>query len=295
VAQGEPVVITGPGSGGEDSTLFALSKASATPAPARRASPHPQEVRPYTMSRQAPREAAVPTPEWVVERDRMPKPPRVPVEITAGTPQPARRTTTSPPTTTPPAGTLAGRTSETTGDEERDPTKDGVGEQAVEEAKGFVDQILTTVVNTLLDPWRVAMPALIFVLLVGAVPVYQTRHLRKAAEEVRVARAELHQTFAAEKALIDELHALGAEPAPLVTLYGQWASEEREPQRTQAIERFLSAVDNEMRFRAAPGLDVYESAKQRVGRIRSARAAYGAELREFEALSSGGFTWGIEP
>jgi hypothetical protein len=50
-----------------------------------------------------------------------------------------------------------------------------------------------------------------------------------------------------------------------------------------------------MRFRAAPGLDVYESAKERVGRIRSARAAYAAELREFEALSSGGFTWGIEP
>ncbi len=291
---GEAFVLDGPpGSGGEDSTLYALSKASATPAPARRASPPPHEVRPYTMSRQAPRGAAVATPEWLEERG--PRPRNVPVEITpAGTPVPVRRGTTSPPGATP-IGTLVSRTSETSGDGTPDPTKDQLGEEAIGEAKGFVDQVLTTLTNTLLDPWRVALPALILVALLGVFPFYQMRPLRKAAGEVRAARAELHQTFASERALIDELQVLGAEPAALDTLYAQWEVEEREPQRTQAIERFLSAVDNELRFRAAPGLQVYESARERVARIRTARAAYATEMREFEALSAGGFTWGIEP
>jgi serine/threonine protein kinase len=296
--EGESVAIDGaPGSGGEDSTLYALSKMSATPAPVRRARTPtaPPEVRPYTMPRQAARGTGDATPDWI-DRSRAPQQARVPVEITVGTPPPPKRVT-NPPAGTPAPASRANKTkTESTDSEgERDPTKDGLPEEAVAEAKGFVDQILTTVVQTILDPWRVALPALIFVLLIGAFPVYQTRHLRRAAEEVRAARAELHQTFLEEKPLIDELNALGAEPSTLETLHGQWAAEEREPQKTQAIERFLSAVDNELRFRAAPGLDVYESAKARVGRIRTARAAYATEMREFDALTAGGFSWGIEP
>jgi serine/threonine protein kinase len=271
-----------PGSGGEDSTLMALSKMSATPAPARRSTPD-KEVRGYTMSRRPapPQGGEESTPDWI-DRENVPAPrKRENVDITVPPPE---ATPSSPRSATPGSGS-----------DERDATKAGAADEAAAEAKTFMDQVLTTVMNSVLDPWRIAVPALILAVLLGGIPVLQTRELRRQAEEARAARDALAATLVAERPLLDDLDALGADRATLETLYDLITPEELKPARSQALETFLTAVDNEVRFRAAPGIPSYESAKARLLKIRGARAAYTTEMREFDALVGRGFSWGIEP
>ena len=150
--------------------------------------------------------------------------------------------------------------------------------------------------DTVLDPWRVALPPFILVVTPGRhLPVIQSRPLRRQAEEARVARTELEQTVRRRAAASRRPRRCWAPTATLETLY---AAGHAEGDQTPAVPTD-GGVPHGGRKRApvprGPGNPVYESAKGACWRIRGARSGVRDRDARVRCAGSNGFSWGIEP
>jgi hypothetical protein len=188
----------------------------------------------------------------------------------SATPPPERRTEISveaPSRTVPPSEP---RSPPTDAEEQE---AEGLSAGAVAEEGGKVlRQVVDLVLRAVMDPTRMAGPmALLLVVFLG-IPYASTRELRRVSAEAREA-GQVLDTLVAEGEAMDAVTALGGDTATLEVLLHSWQSTPEEPERSQAAQRYVDALDNEVRRYAVPGMEASDRARVAVQRLREAVVA----------------------